>query len=1319
MASLNSGSARSSEWYPNIITEKEARLIAKKIMQSASSANIDLPFVKQFETEGYSPATIIGARRELADQVNSGKGIEISDKEYQQMKDYFQQFEMSHIQSEVYKYATESDFPFIVEKSKVYVVPGGRRISDTDAQGYARIILDEAKQRGFVLPAIERWLSEGYSPKNVLEAYEEAFYLNSHGKPQVSSEYRDKLLRYLWRLIPSMEQIAVYKESVSSADPLIRRFTVIELCQWLKLTFPGSYDIVVYDGPVAESSKVLYNKCGLKAPNTPFNLAANPDIEVKIDENLARVYFLMEDDKRLYRVMWSCRAQDVQRNYVGQLVQVLYNAARHIQKPEQEVKRSPEMATNIFEMKFTLDELYKWVKAKYSDSGSFSVTKSWSHSYENIFDGELLDRTYARKFFTLSKKLEMRVNRTKYEQGGVGEFISFHLDQDGNEYVANLHLNKTRQDTGYINDIVPLLLKSADVAFSSSNRIAKKDNLLNRTFSLLELADWFKANFPKADDLSVTGDGYIFEGGQVFEGGKVKAAAAYKSRLFELGDQIEYELFRHSATNIMKFRIVGKTRVYKVHFRFKVNADTKTYISTLIQAISDAGGIPFKASKRKNEESMKSNRKKLSAGGTVSSIESPMIYVADLEAYNQGKLVGDWLDLSFYSSGSEVTEAISELLAKWSEEQGVKREEYAIHDMENVPSGLLSDGAGEAEFEKVIRLYEKADEMDVPMDVLLEAMKDTGNDDLDNIQEMYQGRYRDKEAFGQHLQEDGLVTDVSPFLSMRETDRTIAANEMADQEVGEMRDDKLISEADMDDELEELDDKQSAKDDLTEQIEGLESEVDELKDLEDAASPADARAIHANRLQKELELAGKKAELEELASFDYDKEKDALVERAKAQVQSDLFDKAYAGMKDPVAYFVDEQGLYTRENLGEQNFIVVDYEALADDSLSDYVVVEHDGELYVFNGSYAKGGKLPSDSSGKGGLRDEIVKLIRTELQDEKDDHQEHLLIVESLRPLEGKKFTMRAQGLLPAGFTLFTDINGYEVKSPRGRNHNIVRHSDTASFSISKLNDYNAPYNAGAKQRSEKLQKLLESQAQLEKVVEVFVELKAAYDDLEKAIASIEPYDSFNFPTYYDALRLCGIDSSRISDIKYKRMEKGGILALNSDADMEEFKRKFKKMVEDDLQTEIDDHNEFLLLVEALKPLEGKKFTMRAQTKLPEGYVLRKDFNGFVVTSPRGKKHNIIRDSDSANFTIAKFADYDGPYNAGSKGRIEKLRRFTDSPKKMQAVIAAFASLCRAYHRFVAAVDEAESHDAYNFPAYYDVLRLLKIDSNLMSEIR
>ena len=116
---------------------------------------------------------------------------------------------------------------------------------------------------------------------------------------------------------------------------------------------------------------------------------------------------------------------------------------------------------------------------------------------------------------------------------------------------------------------------------------------------------------------------------------------------------------------------------------------------------------------------------KMANGGTL---DDAKIYVADLAEYNNGRLVGKWLDLSDYSSGAEVMEAIQEMLDEQTKKDkfGDVHEEYAIHDYEGFPRSFYSEYMGESDFDALYEMMKVADSSNLPLEVLMEAVSDLG-----------------------------------------------------------------------------------------------------------------------------------------------------------------------------------------------------------------------------------------------------------------------------------------------------------------------------------------------------------------------------------------------------------------------------------------------------------------------------------------------------------------------------------------------------------------------------------------------------------------
>jgi len=189
------------------------------------------------------------------------------------------------------------------------------------------------------------------------------------------------------------------------------------------------------------------------------------------------------------------------------------------------------------------------------------------------------------------------------------------------------------------------------------------------------------------------------------------------------------------------------------------------------------------------------------AGG--GGMESPRIYVADLEAYNNGRLVGEWLDLSDYNDADELMDAIQDVLKKSG------GEEYAIHDVEYVPRSLYSEYMGRNDFEALYEVMETAKRYDLPLEVVEEIVSQYGEG---GVEEFY-GKYDNAEDFAMQLVDDIGIESFNNFewyLEISETDRRLLSQEMADAYVDDIRSEdggnRLIEEAGMDvEEYEEAD----------------------------------------------------------------------------------------------------------------------------------------------------------------------------------------------------------------------------------------------------------------------------------------------------------------------------------------------------------------------------------------------------------------------------------------------------------------------------------------------------------------------------------
>jgi antirestriction protein len=138
-------------------------------------------------------------------------------------------------------------------------------------------------------------------------------------------------------------------------------------------------------------------------------------------------------------------------------------------------------------------------------------------------------------------------------------------------------------------------------------------------------------------------------------------------------------------------------------------------------------------------------------GGGVGSDETPKVWVGEWSLYNEGKLIGEWVDLSDYSSGEEVMDKIQELLDKWTEETGENREEYGIFDFENFPRSMYSEQMGEQDFDNVIKAWEFSQDRDVPMEVIGNIVREYEPSDLEEwFNEHYEGQFNSDSDLAYH-----------------------------------------------------------------------------------------------------------------------------------------------------------------------------------------------------------------------------------------------------------------------------------------------------------------------------------------------------------------------------------------------------------------------------------------------------------------------------------------------------------------------------------------------------------------------------------------
>ena len=156
-----------------------------------------------------------------------------------------------------------------------------------------------------------------------------------------------------------------------------------------------------------------------------------------------------------------------------------------------------------------------------------------------------------------------------------------------------------------------------------------------------------------------------------------------------------------------------------------------------------------------------------------------------------------------------------------------------------------------------------------------------------------------------------------------ETDKRIMAGEEADFILEDRDDEEILQMAGFDDEWEELEIKIASKSVISEDI------------SEKLVNP---KIPTKEKIKLEDEQEGLNLGMEELRA-----NQDSLLDKARDKLTSEIYEEWYHGLDAPIQFLVEEQGLYSKEDLMKANFINIDYDGMAED------VVQHDGLGHVLS----------------------------------------------------------------------------------------------------------------------------------------------------------------------------------------------------------------------------------------------------------------------------------------------------------------------------------------------------------------------------------
>ena len=345
---------------------------------------------------------------------------------------------------------------------------------------------------------------------------------------------------------------------------------------------------------------------------------------------------------------------------------------------------------------------------------------------------------------------------------------------------------------------------------------------------------------------------------------------------------------------------------------------------------------------------------------------------------------------------------VIEQIKRWCKAWGQESVGFEFEgDLFYISSEAKYDEGGEMDIEDEDReeneinehLEDLSDDLDIPVDVLRNYADEKGIDYLDlNTKIPFHDSYRSTSDFGQRLVDEMLVTNLSSYLYMTETDKRIFAGEEAESQLAGMDDEDIAESAGRSEEYEELKEKLERKKEIDDEIREIEQEIKNSNASFDSENATEEEVEQHDSLieQEEERINELQSEAREIfLGLDYQSIKE-FIDDIKNEAESNLTDNIQEELdSDAVGYFVDNLG-YNESDLAHHSLFSVDYEAIGNDNESDYTIIKGDDSLYYYFRDYKSGGVLEHGGKTDNGNL-EMVKNLSHQFEHHAKELQEAL----------------------------------------------------------------------------------------------------------------------------------------------------------------------------------------------------------------------------------------------------------------------------------------------------------------------------------------
>ena len=158
--------------------------------------------------------------------------------------------------------------------------------------------------------------------------------------------------------------------------------------------------------------------------------------------------------------------------------------------------------------------------------------------------------------------------------------------------------------------------------------------------------------------------------------------------------------------------------------------------------------------------------------------------------------------------------------------------------------------------------------------------------------------------------------------------------------------------------------------------------------------------------------------------------------------------------------------------------------------------------------------------------KSEFKKVIANYIKDEEKRIREHEEVLNMLQPLEGKQFNFRTFNEKNLkGFKFIPEYGMFYIK---GDYSHLIGYRETPCVNIEQFKEWDACNGRAAAERIEKIRS-----TDIERAFKIFNRIDKRFNELRELFGDIEreKLGSFNFPPYYEILKLIKEDKETSSD--------------------------------------------------------------------------------------------------------------------------------------------------------------------------------------------